>query len=209
MNFLKAFCIIAIVALSNPVHATLIDNGAFSSDDTTGLDWLDLSISIGQSFNSAETENTGWRYATNAEVEGLFGTMFEGYYSHRSDDYSFSQDYTHYADLVQDASNWWSLFGGVSANSLGMYKDENDIIRTLGVSRYYSTGWFVYGKNYTKDLSDQADNQLDSYGTLLVRNTDGFVGQVPEPAMTILFSIGLAGLATSRIKKRKSNISVL
>ncbi len=206
MNFLKAFCIIAAVTLSNQAHATLIDNGTFSSDDTTGLDWLDLNISIGQSFNSAETENTGWRYATNAEVEGLFATMFEGYYSHRPDDYAFSQDYTHYSGLVNDASNWWSLFGGVSANSLGMYKDENGIIRTLGVSRYYSSGWFVYGKNYTKDLSDQADNQLDSYGTLLVRNTDGFDGQIPEPATAFLFVVGLAGLVTSRIKKHKGNI---
>lgn len=203
MKFLTALCITITVALSGNTHATLIDNGLFTSDTATGLDWLDLSVSAGQAYNSAATQNDGWRYATNEEVEDLFNTAFEGYYSHRPDDYAFSQDYTHYAGLKADAINWWGLFGGTtSSKSLGMYRDENNFLRTTGVTRYYSTGWFVYGKNYSTDLSDQADNHLDSYGTFLVRDTEGYEAPIPEPAIPALFITGIAGFIVSRIKSR-------
>ncbi len=202
MKFLTSLCIIVTIALSSNAHATLIDNGLFTSDNTTGLDWLDLSISAGQSYNSTATINDGWRYATNEEVENLFNTAFEGYYSHRPDDYAFSQDYTHYVGLEQDAANWWGLFGGTTpSKSLGMYRDENNMLRTLGVTRYYSNGWFVYGKNYSTNLSDQADSQLDSYGTFLVRNTEGYQAPIPEPIMPILFITGIAGFIAGRTRK--------
>lgn len=68
-----------LFVISFNVSAELIDHGTFTKDDVSGLDWLDLSVTAGQSYNTTLTSNPGWRHATNAEVEDLFGLIFDGY----------------------------------------------------------------------------------------------------------------------------------
>ena len=58
-------------------QAALIDNGGFTTDTATGLDWLDMSNTDGNSYNqtltaiSAGGSLVGWRFATSAEFDGL------------------------------------------------------------------------------------------------------------------------------------------
>jgi hypothetical protein len=40
-----------LLAMS-PAHATIVDNGTYTTDTITGLDWLDLTATAGQSYNS-------------------------------------------------------------------------------------------------------------------------------------------------------------
>ena len=68
---------VSFLAVS-PAQAALIDNGSYTSDTVTGLDWLDLTspMSLGKSFNTVTglfaTTLAGWHYASGAQVSKLF-----------------------------------------------------------------------------------------------------------------------------------------
>lgn len=64
MKFLKntfIACILALSFLTNVANAALIDNGEFTTDTATGLEWLDL------------TETTGITVAETAQFIGSVG----------------------------------------------------------------------------------------------------------------------------------------
>lgn len=66
---------LSLTALS--AHANLIDRGIFTYDNRSKLDWLDLSILAGVSYQSVLNgydgyTTSGWRYATTSEVLDLF-----------------------------------------------------------------------------------------------------------------------------------------
>jgi hypothetical protein len=62
-----------LLAMS-PAHATIVDNGTYTTDTITGLDWLDLTATAGQSYNSVigSPPPGGWAYATLSQVSSLF-----------------------------------------------------------------------------------------------------------------------------------------
>lgn len=54
-----------------------MDHGSFTHDTASGLDWLDTTLTQGQSYDAVLGGyggyiGNGWRYATRAEVIGLF-----------------------------------------------------------------------------------------------------------------------------------------
>ena len=55
-------------------QANIIDHGTYLSDTGTGLDWLDLTATQGQSYNSVlgSMPAGGWHYASLADVATLF-----------------------------------------------------------------------------------------------------------------------------------------
>jgi hypothetical protein len=74
---------IAVVSIN--VNALLIDNGSYTTDIDTELDWLDASYTIGKNYYEASAGfdthlDGGWRYATVAEVDNIFSKLFDGYY---------------------------------------------------------------------------------------------------------------------------------
>ncbi len=48
-----------ILIFSNAANAFLIDHGNFTTDNTSGLDWLDTAFTDGRSYNSV-TSNPGF-----------------------------------------------------------------------------------------------------------------------------------------------------
>lgn len=68
-------CIFLICTSS--VHATLIDHGTYTTDDVSGLDWLDVTTTVNQSFNYVSSQfgagslYEGYRHATVDEVAQL------------------------------------------------------------------------------------------------------------------------------------------
>ena len=56
----------------SPAKATLINDGTYVDDTTTGLDWLDLTQTTNLSYNTVSSELgttfAGWSFATIAEV---------------------------------------------------------------------------------------------------------------------------------------------
>lgn len=72
--------VFALAALTLPlsVHAIIEDFGDYTRDTETGLDWLDLTITRGQSTGYVRSQlgvggiYEGWQYATSADVALLF-----------------------------------------------------------------------------------------------------------------------------------------
>ena len=186
--------------VSYGASAALIDNGTFTTDTESGLDWLDLSVTNGQDYNSATTLNPGWRYATNVEVENIFGLLFEGYYNTNSG-FSNSSDGA-YADQSIDVDNFISLFGitGINASadlSWGFYEDETTILRIFGVTDFFDGRTIVYGPDHALDYDGRRTNGSGLVGSYLVRET-----VVPIPATVWLFGSGLIGLIGVARRKR-------
>jgi len=195
------FAVLISISLSHSAGAALIDNGSFTTDTSSGLDWLDLSVTNAQSYASAQNLNAGWRYATNQEVVGLFGVAFTGYTNTNTvQNYSDSNVSGSYAGQDNDVQNFISLFG-LTANgssvssSLGFYMDENNRLRQLGVS-LYSTYTRVYGDEYTADWTDYTNFGVNGNGVFMVRTS-----VVPLPAAAWLFFSGIIGLVGVALRR--------
>lgn len=193
----KALLLVSLLAISLSANAALIDNGSYTTDDVSGLDWLDLSETDAQIYNEAETLNPGWRYATNTEVEGLFAQAFVGYYNTNANGNSRS-DENPYGNQLADIFTFQSLFGitfspssGVSA-SYGLYEDEDGIIRMMGAYRSPNLN-VAYSDEFTTVYP--RTSTYGNEGIYMVR-------AVPLPAAGYLFIAALAGLGL--IKRKKS-----
>ena len=66
MNIKSLAVGMSALVLSASVNASLIDNGVYTTDDTTGLQWLDLSSTFGLTHETAENFKAGggWRHAS-------------------------------------------------------------------------------------------------------------------------------------------------
>jgi len=69
--------LVVSVGLSTTANAEFIDSGTYFTDTTSKLDWLDVTTSINQSYNSVAAQLKpgekldGWRYATAKEFNQL------------------------------------------------------------------------------------------------------------------------------------------
>ena len=67
-----------IIFFTNGIYASLIDNGDYTTDTESGLDWLDLTFSKGYSYNDLISETSsggvfeGYRLATMSQVDSLY-----------------------------------------------------------------------------------------------------------------------------------------
>ena len=159
----------------------------YATDDVSGLDWLALTETLGQAYNDAETVNTGWRYATNTEVEAMFDSIFPNYANENASGYSDS-----YTGIITEAIAFRTLFGATNifGGSFGVYRDESSALSLLGsVGGPYALG--VYGTNYSyPDISilDEGDTGVE-LGNFMVR-----AAAVPEASSLYLLAFGLLGL---------------
>ena len=206
---------VAVLVLSSNVNSALIDNGGYTTDDVSGLDWLDLTFTTGVSYNDASLgfgtyEGGGWRYANNAEVETLFGILFDGYYDTNPAGYSDTQSGNAYGAQTSDMVSFFSLLGSwsytVHTLNYGLYEDEAGLIRMIGAWCYTSSCQtsrnVVYGTNLTSVYDAQTNYSQPSYGTYLVRDNPNYISSVPVPAAIWLFGSGLLGLVG--VARRKS-----
>ena len=75
------FLAVLLLGLSvGTANATLIDNGDTTIDTSTGLEWLDLTLTTGQSWNAVVGGfggyvNDGFRHANTQELCSLFTTL--------------------------------------------------------------------------------------------------------------------------------------
>ena len=202
----KSVLAFVTLVLSGSVSAALIDNGIYTTDTVSGLDWLDLSVTSDQSYNSAEANNPGWRLATNAEVENIFNVMFIGYsdtddrgWSHSSQGAYSNQ----YADII-DFNDLISLTDeSVEGRyiSYGLYEDEDGLLRLLGTLINLSFDpdlHVVYGTNFNGEYEIYRTEGYSIAGVYMVRTE-----VVPVPPAVWLFGSGLLGLIG--LARRKLN----
>jgi hypothetical protein len=181
-----------IFVLLSPVQAALVDNGLYTTDTVSGLDWLDLSETAGNSYQYADDPNAGWRHATNAEIESIFAQSFDGYFDTGALNTSISS--YGYADQNADTAVFIDLFGLDEQRAIGMYKDEDEIVRFMG-AQDNGNYTVVYGLEYSNVYSETSTTS-SAIGTWLVRST-----VVPIPAAVWLFGSALAGLSWLRRKQ--------
>jgi len=197
--------LLSIFLLGSMLHtanAALVDHGSYTTDTTSGLDWLKLSTTAGLSYTDSLTGNPGWRLATNMEVESLFGELFDGYYDTNGLGFSRDLDATTYSDQIADVANFFSLFGytyqepGFNDVSLGFYQDEDEIWRIIGVADYDAGYTEIIGLEHYSNQGFMARDGEENRGTLLVRTSI-----VPIPAAIWLLGSALFGLTWLRKKR--------
>jgi hypothetical protein len=106
-----------------------------------------------------------WRFASNEEVEDLFGQLFVGYYDTYSGGYSRNTAGA-YANQSADVNAFEALFGpgcicGSQTWNMGLYKDEDEIVRVMG-SLDYGPYNDVHRLEYYADYSAFYDSSGNS-----------------------------------------------
>jgi len=177
-------------------------------DQNTGLEWLDLTLTHGLSYSAALDFDSNYRYATNNEVETLFESVF-GKPVFNAGGYAGSIT----GNLKDLAINFSNLFGSFNNRvSYGLYKDENSIIRMMGVYRVNPN---LYGLDFSSNYNHLLNTGNISYSTYLVKKTPKPVvnqqgllptsnspTQVPEPSSILIFLVALIALTSRQLKLR-------
>jgi hypothetical protein len=180
-KFLKIVGIGFILSVSTLANATLIDNGDYSADTVSGLDWLDWTLTRDKTQTEALAQfgGAGWRMATSTEAVGLMENHFDvdvlgGFANGNAiQDLAIKHDQfvalfgiTHLSDRTYSKIEGIGLIGSDGHNVLAGYLNAN------------------YG----------GTNQHAYYmGVALVR-----AAAVPEPAIIALFALGLVGIGFAR-----------
>ena len=206
----SSIALIGLLVSSFSINAAIIDNSSYTTDSRTGLDWLDLTATDGQSFNavSARIANggdlEGWTYATMSEFEEFmksFGaTLQSGCLVPETSLCGWSE--SNNGIVISVLTLMGDLSG--SRSSLGLLLDDLDIVFPDGthVAAYLYDG-DVGTKYLTQDyISTYYISQNDTdgsaeTGSFLVRTS-----VVPVPAAVWLFGSGLLGLVGIARRKK-------
>jgi hypothetical protein len=183
-------------------QANIIDHGSYLSDTGTGLDWLDITATQGQSYNSVlgSMPAGGWHYASLADVATLF-TNAGG-----TPPYDFSGGNGLAAVQGAATSLLLNLMG--DTNFFGLPAGAgltSDIDLAVGCCGPYPNFLAVYidfppTTNYllTPFLEMYPTDSDRTVGSFLIRDT-----KVPEPITLSLFGAGLAGAIRLRRRAKK------
>jgi hypothetical protein len=107
-KFLKIIGIGYLLSVSTLANATLIDNGDYTTDTESGLDWLDWTKTLNYTQSEALDEfgGAGWRIATATEADGLMDNQFGvAYYvntgmSNQSEFVNYAQRYIPFREFI-------------------------------------------------------------------------------------------------------------
>ncbi len=185
---------ISLGAFAGTAQATLIANPGYVSDTATGLDWLLMNATQGQSYNAiiggyGGYIADGWQYATTADVIQLFDDA-GGTGGPYTNPYP-SAAYGAVASLLGNLLGWsygtvWTV--GITAATTGAGFHELVVWQANGDG----TG-FLIASNWVS--WPDTDTSYYGYGSsLLVRNSD----TVPAPGALALLGLGLLGLGALR-----------
>jgi len=205
----KKMASVGILALGSvTANAGLIDNNTYTTDDVSGLDWRDITGTVGQSYNVVSSEfglngaYEGWRYATGAEFNGLVNGVSGGSFS--------SLSAANFLPEIQDVSAADVIMG-----LLGVTYQNTDGVMWLGgiigdVSEEgIHNGALIYSNDFIVSTSDYTrahqwglldDHSYSTRGSFLVRSS--IATSVSEPATLSLLGLGLAGLGFARRQKK-------
>lgn len=200
------------VALAS--SADFIDNGNYTTDLNNDLDWLDVTISVNQSYNYVSSqfgsggEYYGWRYATGSEFNNMVSSWTGTEIA--DDDYTIVShnegdiDLLHFL-LGSTLDSWYINEHGGTVDAVngvdeGDYEDftqgyiadvydENSHYRAI----IHDADKWAANTDYTQArlAPRENNNPHPAVGSFLVRDT---LTPVPVPAAVWLMGSGLLGL---------------
>jgi hypothetical protein len=194
-------------------------------DEATGIEWLDLTQTMGMSINQVEvllgSTFSGWRLPTRTEVSEMF-------YNYSPETSSIADNETYEQTTKSNAKSFESYFGSENISdyniaSLGMYLNtDKDSLGgysviyagvTYGVNSYEVNGGYIMD---SRDLSTVTSTKNSYVGVYLVSdggttlssisdpslngNNINAPSSVPLPATALLFGLGLTGLMRKKLK---------
>jgi hypothetical protein len=172
-------------------QATLIDNGTFTTDDVSGLDWLDMSFTDGLSYNQVDLALgaggtlAGWRFATTAEFDALIFQAVGG----SPVDYLHPSQFTQMVNLINLMEPTYADLD--FAFAVG-YVDSTGL--TVADARQFGydepDGYYRPASDNTWDAPFNTASALA--GAFLVRSS------LPEPSTALLMLVGLGVAVTVR-----------
>ena len=198
-RLLTALLFTCIIGISYHASAAFINKNAFITDDTTGLDWLLLDETFGESINSAEAKFQGWRLASNADINDMFWKFFPEYTSNQpSNDFSYINNQTDgFQEQWDIVTNFRTTFTSGGTRAIGKYIDEDGIVRHIGTNHASNATW-IFGPDWRYSWDNDPDFSFAGHGVYMVRGevllTREGVPEVPIPAAIWLFGTGLIAL---------------
>jgi len=183
--------LVGSMVFASSVSAAFIDNDSYTTDTESSLDWLDVTQSLGMSFNTVNSQFgtgdqfEGWRYATAADFTGLISHYTDTPLSNGNNTF----DLFSLAELV-------SWLGATYLNSEGAY--VYGILSTVSPIPWKRSVAMVYTSESGNGITDQTDTLATSIGagsanngigSFLVKDTS--IPNVSEPPVFFLVGSGL------------------
>lgn len=194
------YCCWLIFLFSPPASALLIDQGDITLDDGSGLEWLDITLTQGQSVNSLLNGfggyiDSGFRYATSIEVTELFTNAGIPRIDGTAPPANWQpviqlQNLLGYTRPVPGGISYTEGYHGLNETGPG------EVLIGLLASRVtYSQGAYAIPIQ-RRTTWDVADFEV---GSFLVRPTSfQNSSTVPEPSSLTMFILGFLGIFSKR-----------
>jgi hypothetical protein len=188
----------------NIAHATIIDNGAFTTDTATGLDWLDVSATVNLSYNQVNATllgagqlYDGWRYAVLDEVSTFIGNALN-----LPPGNTFATDAATIALMNTLLAELDSPMIGSDPGFVGITDGPNVDFPAL-LTTVIVIGGPTSAVYHPFDIHPIGPDDFSTHHvSLLVRDNIA----VPAPATIILIMAGLPALVLSRPRKKGKHV---
>jgi len=204
MKKIQAIFIGLFLTISSVANAVIVDNSSFTTDTASGLDWLDLTPTLGKTYFQVNgllqsgQAYSGWSFATDTQLEGLVSN-FTGFTPASNANSSTNPNL--FDGLI-------TLFGGqtFAGKSANIYGAKGLIGDTAFGSLFQVKSFERFNDSPVYGTYTQANNVPDSVvGAFLVRPTKFSLTNpatsVPEPETYAMFLAGLGLLGFAKRRK--------
>ena len=209
-NWIINICTYLLITVSFNTNASIldiVDNGLFTTDTISGLDWLDVTATQGLRYDQVSSNMTeggrfyGWRYATSSELNTLF---------HNAGGDSSIQGSSFQHEGVTDSlvlllGNNYELYCRISSEPCSLTLSYTwGILADAATQFTHYTGLLFDSDPFQADPDYFSSNhdtstQDQRLGSYLVRQS---IAAVPIPSALFLFSSGFIVLLSLFIIKK-------